>query len=91
MEKSCSLGKLYILYVISVFLSLLVPGDCIVHTFYFSVDEAYLITLIAFFSRKPKTGILMMNMGGPETLDEVHDFLLNLFMDRDLIQLPVQG
>ena len=32
----------------------------------------------------------MMNMGGPETLDEVHDFLLNLFMDRDLIQLPAQ-
>jgi len=32
----------------------------------------------------------MMNMGGPETLDEVHDFLLRLFHDRDLIQLPAQ-
>ena len=41
-------------------------------------------------NRKPKTGILMLNMGGPETLNEVHDFLLNLFMDRDLIQLPAQ-
>ncbi|XP_053379818.1 ferrochelatase, mitochondrial-like [Mercenaria mercenaria] len=40
---------------------------------------------------KPKTGILMLNMGGPETLDEVHEFLLNLFKDRDLIQLPAQS
>ena len=31
-----------------------------------------------------------MNMGGPEKLDDVHDFLLRLFSDRDLIQLPVQ-
>ncbi|KAG7163130.1 ferrochelatase, mitochondrial-like [Homarus americanus] len=38
----------------------------------------------------PKTGILMLNMGGPRTLDEVHDFLLRLFKDRDIIQLPVQ-
>ena len=66
-------------------------GSRSLHTFYFSVDRAKLTILIAYFSRKPKTGILMMNMGGPETLDEVHDFLLNLFMDRDLIQLPVQG
>ncbi|XP_052819889.1 ferrochelatase, mitochondrial-like isoform X2 [Mya arenaria] len=32
----------------------------------------------------------MLNMGGPENLDEVHDFLLNLFLDKDLIQLPAQ-
>jgi ferrochelatase len=41
-------------------------------------------------SRKPKTGILMLNMGGPETLGEVHDFLLRLFLDRDLMTLPIQ-
>ncbi|XP_052213135.1 ferrochelatase, mitochondrial-like isoform X2 [Dreissena polymorpha] len=41
-------------------------------------------------NRKPKTGILMLNMGGPETLDDVHSFLYNLFMDKDLIQLPAQ-
>ncbi|XP_063066634.1 ferrochelatase, mitochondrial [Engraulis encrasicolus] len=41
-------------------------------------------------NRKPKTGILMMNMGGPEKLDDVHDFLLRLFSDRDLMQLPAQ-
>ncbi|CAL4080368.1 unnamed protein product, partial [Meganyctiphanes norvegica] len=39
---------------------------------------------------KPKTGILMLNMGGPRTTDEVHDFLLRLFSDRDIIQLPAQ-
>ncbi|XP_040435593.1 ferrochelatase, mitochondrial isoform X1 [Falco naumanni] len=42
-------------------------------------------------ARKPKTGILMLNMGGPERLDDVHDFLLRLFLDRDLMTLPVQN
>nr|XP_015217331.1 PREDICTED: ferrochelatase, mitochondrial [Lepisosteus oculatus] len=42
-------------------------------------------------SRKPKTGILMLNMGGPEKLEDVHDFLFRLFMDRDLMTLPVQN
>uniref|UniRef100_A0A8C9S5R4 Ferrochelatase n=1 Tax=Scleropages formosus TaxID=113540 RepID=A0A8C9S5R4_SCLFO len=42
-------------------------------------------------NRKPKTGILMLNMGGPEKLDDVHDFLFRLFMDRDLMTLPVQN
>ena len=41
--------------------------------------------------QKPKTGILMLNMGGPEKLDDVHDFLSRLFQDRDLMQMPVQG
>ncbi|KAI5091516.1 ferrochelatase, mitochondrial isoform X1, partial [Silurus meridionalis] len=40
---------------------------------------------------KPKTGILMLNMGGPEKLEDVHDFLLRLFLDKDLMQLPVQN
>ncbi|XP_023386940.1 LOW QUALITY PROTEIN: ferrochelatase, mitochondrial [Pteropus vampyrus] len=40
--------------------------------------------------RKPKTGILMLNMGGPETLGEVYNFLLRLFLDRDLMTLPIQ-
>lgn len=42
-------------------------------------------------SRKPQTGILMLNLGGPETLDDVHDFLLRLFLDKDLIPLPAQN
>jgi protoporphyrin/coproporphyrin ferrochelatase len=33
----------------------------------------------------------MLNMGGPSTLPEVHDFLRRLFSDRDLIPLPFQS
>jgi ferrochelatase len=42
-------------------------------------------------SAKPPTGIVLMNMGGPATLDEVGPFLSRLFHDRDLIQLPFQN
>lgn len=31
-----------------------------------------------------------MNLGGPKTLDEVEPFLLRLFADREIIQLPLQ-
>jgi ferrochelatase len=37
-----------------------------------------------------KTGIVMMNLGGPATLDAVEPFLLRLFDDREIIQLPAQ-
>ena len=37
-----------------------------------------------------KTGILMMNMGGPRNSEEVNGFLNNLFADRDIIRLPWQ-
>ncbi len=40
-------------------------------------------------SRSP-TGIVMMNLGGPKDLDQVEPFLLKLFEDREIIQLPVQ-
>lgn len=40
---------------------------------------------------KPKTAILMLNMGGPQKLDQVHDYLLNIMTDRDMIQLPMQS
>ncbi|KAI0311956.1 ferrochelatase [Amylostereum chailletii] len=33
----------------------------------------------------------MLNMGGPSTVPETHDFLKNLFMDKDLIPLPFQS
>jgi protoporphyrin/coproporphyrin ferrochelatase len=39
---------------------------------------------------KPKTGIVMLNLGGPATLDDVQPFLLELFADREIIQLPFQ-
>ncbi|KAL5524171.1 hypothetical protein ACEPAG_8344 [Sanghuangporus baumii] len=32
----------------------------------------------------------MLNMGGPSTVPEVHNFLKNLFSDHDLIPLPFQ-
>ena len=41
--------------------------------------------------KKPKTGVLMLNMGGPSTLDEVGEFLSRLFHDKDLIPLPAQN
>ncbi|CAE6416692.1 unnamed protein product [Rhizoctonia solani] len=43
--------------------------------------------------RSEKSGlvaIVMMNMGGPVDLDEVHPFLSRLFHDGDLIPLPAQ-
>lgn len=39
---------------------------------------------------RAKTGIVLLNMGGPATLDEVEPFLLRLFADREIIRLPVQ-
>jgi len=36
------------------------------------------------------TGIVMMNLGGPRTLDDVNPFLRALFEDREIIQLPLQ-
>ncbi|XP_063221724.1 ferrochelatase, mitochondrial [Bacillus rossius redtenbacheri] len=40
---------------------------------------------------KPKTGIVMMNMGGPESSEQVHEYLLRIMTDSDMIQLPVQS
>ncbi len=36
------------------------------------------------------TGIVMMNLGGPATLDDVEPFLVRLFLDKEIIQLPFQ-
>jgi protoporphyrin/coproporphyrin ferrochelatase len=41
-------------------------------------------------SSAPQTGIVMLNLGGPATLDDVQPFLLALFADREIIQLPFQ-
>ena len=35
-----------------------------------------------------KTGILLLNLGGPDTLDAVRPFLTRLFSDREIIRLP---
>lgn len=36
----------------------------------------------------PLTGIVLLNMGGPDTLSAVRPFLANLFSDREMIRLP---
>jgi ferrochelatase len=38
-----------------------------------------------------KTGIVMLNLGGPQSLAQVRPFLLNLFADREIIRLPMQS
>ncbi|CAM8937236.1 unnamed protein product [Rhodiola kirilowii] len=35
-----------------------------------------------------RLGVLLLNLGGPETLDDVQPFLFNLFSDPDIIRLP---
>ncbi|CCE65252.1 hypothetical protein TPHA_0K01180 [Tetrapisispora phaffii CBS 4417] len=37
--------------------------------------------------KRKATGVVFMNMGGPATLHEVHDFLYQLFADYDLIPI----
>ncbi len=39
-------------------------------------------------SQEEKIGVLLLNLGGPETLDDVRPFLFNLFSDPDIIRLP---
>ena len=35
------------------------------------------------------TGLVLLNMGGPDSVDAVEPFLYRLFSDRELIQLPL--
>ena len=35
-----------------------------------------------------RVGVLLLNLGGPETLSDVQPFLYNLFADPDIIRLP---
>lgn len=41
-------------------------------------------------TRNKKIGVLLVNMGGPDSLTAVRPFLYNIFSDRMIIQLPVQ-
>ena len=38
--------------------------------------------------QKMKLGVLLLNLGGPETMNDVEGFLFNLFADPDIIRLP---
>ncbi|XP_042377284.1 ferrochelatase-1, chloroplastic-like isoform X1 [Zingiber officinale] len=54
--------------------------------------EAYLHDLnfpkLASSTAEEKVGVLLLNLGGPETLNDVQPFLYNLFADPDIIRLP---
>lgn len=50
--------------------------------------EFYPRTPVA-IERGDRIGVIMMNMGGPGTLDEIQPFLYNLFMDPVLVDVPV--
>jgi len=39
-------------------------------------------------STNQRIGVLLFNLGGPDTLDDVRPFLFNLFADPDIIRLP---
>src|SRR5262249_56007534 len=38
-----------------------------------------------------KLGVLLFNMGGPETLADVRPFLFNLFSDPEIVRLPIRA
>uniref|UniRef100_A0A0Q3RKF5 Ferrochelatase n=1 Tax=Setaria italica TaxID=4555 RepID=A0A0Q3RKF5_SETIT len=60
----------------------------IVHS---SASEAVLTSqsdMRKLFVGNEKIGVLLLNLGGPETLDDVQPFLFNLFADPDIIRLP---
>lgn len=42
-------------------------------------------------SKQERVGVLLFNLGGPETLEDVRPFLYNLFADPDIIRIPWRG
>ncbi|MDW8434205.1 MAG: ferrochelatase, partial [Aquificaceae bacterium] len=34
------------------------------------------------------TGVILFNMGGPDSLEAIQPFLYNLFSDHDIVRLP---
>src|SRR5208282_3045573 len=42
-------------------------------------------------SDAPKIGIVLFQLGGPDSLDAVEPFLFNLFSDPDILPIPVVG
>ncbi|MEI7812591.1 MAG: ferrochelatase [Ignavibacteria bacterium] len=38
-----------------------------------------------------RTAVILLNMGGPDSLEAVEPFLANLFSDRDIFKLPFQN
>jgi hypothetical protein len=42
-------------------------------------------------AQQERVGVLLLNLGGPETLEDVQPFLYNLFADDSIIRLPPYG
>ncbi|KAH9621850.1 hypothetical protein KSS87_014458, partial [Heliosperma pusillum] len=57
---------------------------CSATTYTGTYGEVEAISQIA----EEKIGVLLLNLGGPDTLDDVQPFLYNLFADPDIIRLP---
>jgi ferrochelatase len=36
-----------------------------------------------------KTAVVLMNLGGPDSLDAIEPFLFNLFSDPDIFKIPI--
>ena len=51
-----------------------------------SLSKRFLSTTTA-TTTPPKTAIVMLNMGGPNDLEEVGPFLKNLFSDGEIISI----
>ncbi|GFQ93214.1 ferrochelatase, mitochondrial [Trichonephila clavata] len=66
-------------------------GNKIASVCFLNVHDKYCCRRYSSSSIKVKTGILMMNMGGPSSLSEVNDFLTRLFTDKDIMTLPMQN
>lgn len=41
-------------------------------------------------TKSAKTAVILLNMGGPQSAEEVHPYLKELFQDRELLKLPFQ-
>merc|ERR1711959_546187 len=53
--------------------------------------EAAVVAPVTLAAEPPKTAVVMLNMGGPNDLDEVGPFLGRLFGDKEIINLgPLQ-
>ncbi|XVE53919.1 hypothetical protein DITRI_Ditri03aG0040500 [Diplodiscus trichospermus] len=62
-----------------------VQANCVVGvcTFPENVVESHYV-----HAAEEKLGVLLLNLGGPETINDVQPFLYNLFADPDIIRLP---
>ncbi len=52
------------------------------------VSDTSLSTANMVPGEKMKLGVLLLNLGGPESMGDVEGFLFNLFADPDIIRLP---